>query len=722
MFGFSFLFATALWALPLAGLPLLLHLLFRRKSPVVPFSTLRFIKASIQHTAARRRVQRWLLLATRALLLALLIWAVAQPARILASRWFEPGKSLIAAVVIDTSYSMQLQDGQLTLLSRADGMVQDLLRNQLKDARIAIFRSQPSPPDDPERLRTAADIQSSWTPLTPQPSPVPLGDRVAAAVNLLKGQSDDQKWLLVITDLQSREFSHPMPDLPGGRVILLDLHPDEARSAGVTRVSVQPQQPLPGIRSDIAVELTGRAGDARAVALSVCSLDEKPLLTKPPLMANFDTSGRVQVRLSLDIPAQRFLLLKAAQQLDDPLTWAKQRTHLIETPPRQVAVVLDPPPGTPPAPSLPFIRLAMDPSEGSLPSWPIDLHRGGGITGNENVLVAALSKWPDVAQASRLLGFARSGGLIVLFLQPGLEESWSSLSSHQRSSLLALLPAAPSHMPDSTHLYHALAASATEPLLANIGTDKNQLNTLTVRRFVPFAFTPGADPNVVSAINLTADTNAVSTRQPPLLLRKKVGDGLVYTLATLPDSHYSNLATHPLFLPLLVNMCLRPIDLRTAQNVEIGNPLVFSNPIAASLPQVEIRGPQHDTYVLAANSQAPRFVFTQANQPGIYTWHKPGDSAILGVTNVQLPAAEAELIYRPADSILTPGPATIISRSLEDLGGKMALVSEPEPHWSGPIAVVLFLLCLEAWMGSVSKLWKPIKLGDLLSLKARTAV
>ena len=117
MSGLTFLFSAALFALPLAGLPVILHLLFRRKSPVVPFPTLRFIKSSIQRTAARRRVHRWLLLATRALLLALLIWAIAQPAKILSSGWFGGG-STTAAIVIDTSYSMQYQPQEVTLLAQ----------------------------------------------------------------------------------------------------------------------------------------------------------------------------------------------------------------------------------------------------------------------------------------------------------------------------------------------------------------------------------------------------------------------------------------------------------------------------------------------------------------------------------------------------------------------------------------------------------------------------
>src|SRR2546421_10687751 len=108
MFGLEFLFGAALWALPVAALPVILHLLFRRKSPIVPFSTLRFVKLSIQQTAARKRVHRWLLLACRVLLLALLVWAVAQPVRKLASAWFGGGRHITAAIVGDTSYSMEL--------------------------------------------------------------------------------------------------------------------------------------------------------------------------------------------------------------------------------------------------------------------------------------------------------------------------------------------------------------------------------------------------------------------------------------------------------------------------------------------------------------------------------------------------------------------------------------------------------------------------------------
>src|SRR4051812_40834392 len=127
MFGLNFLFAAAFFALPLASAPLLLHLLFKRKSKTVLFSTLRFVRQSIQQTAARRRLQRWMLLACRMLLLALLIWAIAQPVKRLQASWTAGARSTVAAIVVDTTFSMQLKDADVSLLNRADRAVQDLL-------------------------------------------------------------------------------------------------------------------------------------------------------------------------------------------------------------------------------------------------------------------------------------------------------------------------------------------------------------------------------------------------------------------------------------------------------------------------------------------------------------------------------------------------------------------------------------------------------------------
>ena len=418
MFGLDFLFAAALWALPLAGLPVLLHMLFRRRSPIVPFSTLRFIKASIQQTAARRRIQRWLLLACRVLLLLLLIGASAQPVRILASGWLGQGESAVAVIVVDTSYSMQLKQGQVRLLDAADDAVGQLLRGPLSASWVCVFRSLPA--DPVERLEPAATVLSQWTPLQPQPSPRPLADRCAAAIDLLARQPAGQKWLIVLSDMQSREFPQPLPVLADERVVLFDLHPEKPSSNGIASLRTEPQQPIPGVGTQVAVEVTGRSGDAPFVNIEIARPDRQKLKTLANQQATFESGGRSRLRVAMPegLPLERWLVLSAQLQRDDDLDWDNRRTQLIELPPRQsVTFVVAP---SQPAASH-FLRLALDPWEGKEPAWPLEVHDAPDLTGREQAAVMILSDWPEPAEVRKLSDFAQGGGVLILFLQPGIE-------------------------------------------------------------------------------------------------------------------------------------------------------------------------------------------------------------------------------------------------------------------------------------------------------------
>src|SRR6202035_5708427 len=124
--------------------------------------------------------------------------------------------------------------------------------------------------------------------------PAPLQDRINDAMRFLDGQYGQTKWLVVVTDMQRREFPRPMADFPQGRVILIDLHPEQQSAAGITQVAIEDQQPQPGIISNAVVEVSGRASDVpRPVTLSVAKLGDKPGLaepaqTRPPQMATFD--------------------------------------------------------------------------------------------------------------------------------------------------------------------------------------------------------------------------------------------------------------------------------------------------------------------------------------------------------------------------------------------------------------------------------------------------
>lgn len=699
MFNFTFSFAAALWALPLASAPILLHLLFKQKSPVVQFSTLRFIKLSIQRTAARKRVQRWLLLACRALLLALLIWAVAQPVHQLTTSWLGgSGRSTVAAIVVDTSYSTQMQQGQVTLLSKADAMVQELLRNQLAGAKVALFRS--SGGDRPEQAQDAAGILAEWTPLKPQASPKPLVDRVTAAVNFLDRNSAEQKWLVVISDFQSKEFPHPIPELNDGRTVLLDLHPDDPRSAGVTKITLNPTQPIPGIPLQADVEVTGQPSAARPMKLRIASADGTPLSETATDMVTLDSSGKALKQIPITLPAQRWLLLTAMLTDDDAMPWDNQRTQLVEVPPKQHVAVMHQTGST----GERILRLALDPSEGNLAEWPIAVAPPGAASTAGDAMVASLSHWPDVREAGALRRFVESGHTLVLFLSPGLERSWPDLPRSEQDDLSELLPSPPVQRPGNV-LCRAAVADANDPLLAGLTDDKYQINAIAVRQLVPLA----ASGYARTILNAVPADPTPGSRTQGLLYRKPVGRGVCFTWATAPDPAVTNLATHPTFLPLLVRMVLKTPEQSAGQNVELGQPLVLDGEQFPGLNALQIDSPAHEQYRVAAveSNGSRQFIFNQADDPGLYIWHTTNSPAPVAITNVQLPASESDLTYRPAQSVAPPGNDTVIATSVSDLSTKVAGLTAPQPQWSLPIAIVMFLLCLEALMGSWSKAWSP---------------
>ena len=55
--NWHFLNPMALWAVPAALIPVLLHFLLRKEARVVPFSDLRFLKAVLERTRPKKKIE-----------------------------------------------------------------------------------------------------------------------------------------------------------------------------------------------------------------------------------------------------------------------------------------------------------------------------------------------------------------------------------------------------------------------------------------------------------------------------------------------------------------------------------------------------------------------------------------------------------------------------------------------------------------------------------------
>src|SRR5919109_1229376 len=99
----GFVQASLLAALAAVILPVLAHLLFRRRSRPVDLGTLRFLKVAVRQDTRRRWLKRYVLLALRLGCVIVLVLLFARPFR---AELFGDGDGGLAILLIDRSASM----------------------------------------------------------------------------------------------------------------------------------------------------------------------------------------------------------------------------------------------------------------------------------------------------------------------------------------------------------------------------------------------------------------------------------------------------------------------------------------------------------------------------------------------------------------------------------------------------------------------------------------
>ena len=130
----AFLNPLFLGFLGLVGIPLLIHLIRRRKLRVVLWAAMEFLLQSQKKQRKRLRIEELILLALRMLIVAIAVLAFARPVLRAGIPLFSQNARVYAIIVIDNSYSMDHRgaDGK-TAFERAKTAANSLLTRVLKD-------------------------------------------------------------------------------------------------------------------------------------------------------------------------------------------------------------------------------------------------------------------------------------------------------------------------------------------------------------------------------------------------------------------------------------------------------------------------------------------------------------------------------------------------------------------------------------------------------------
>ncbi len=189
------------------AIPVLLHLLMRRKPVPHRFPALRFLQARSQVKKRRLKLQHLLLLLVRALVLCMLVLALARPV-LRGTGWIVDQEGPVAvACVVDTAPRMLLRQENRTRIDEVQDIASKLFEKLPPESKIAIVDTG----DGGVRFSPSAVVaENRIERLTAGASSVNLATAMNDAVRLLESSDIGRRELYVFTDLSHGGWEQPV--------------------------------------------------------------------------------------------------------------------------------------------------------------------------------------------------------------------------------------------------------------------------------------------------------------------------------------------------------------------------------------------------------------------------------------------------------------------------------------------------------------------------------
>ena len=212
------------WGTAAVAVPIIIHLINRRKFKRVIWAAMKFVQLSIDQNQRRMKLEDWILLFLRCALLVLLALALARPRMTGTQSAFFGGEGEVASVlVLDNSFSMGLVDGGQTRFDQAKAASEKILDTLPDDSAVAFFLA--SDVVDERVKKPSLEIED----VRERIANAPLSDRgtlllpaLEKAIATLKGGTAPNKEVYVVSDESANGWRR-------GREIqaLLEAHKDE---------------------------------------------------------------------------------------------------------------------------------------------------------------------------------------------------------------------------------------------------------------------------------------------------------------------------------------------------------------------------------------------------------------------------------------------------------------------------------------------------------------
>jgi hypothetical protein len=209
--AFGFANYPLIYGLGAAAVPIIIHLLNRRRFREVPWAAMKFLLAAVKKNARRIRIEQWILLAVRTLVIILVVSAMAKP--FLESLGAVPvfaGRRTHRVLVLDGSLSMGTSTGELTRFEQAKALAVQLVKDARRgDAISLVLMADPPKVVIGDPSPNHGEVQKEIEEVTLPHGGTDLAASFAKIDEVLAASSILQKEIVVITDLQAASWRRP---------------------------------------------------------------------------------------------------------------------------------------------------------------------------------------------------------------------------------------------------------------------------------------------------------------------------------------------------------------------------------------------------------------------------------------------------------------------------------------------------------------------------------
>jgi hypothetical protein len=690
-----FLYPAFLIGLLAASLPILIHLLNRRRLQRIQFPAVRFILLSQKRISRSYRLRHWLLLALRTLAVVLLVLLLANPIFQTGAGLFAGGGPVSLVVLLDNSLSMTWS-GDGNGFAQAKEAAKLLFAGLNEGDRAALV---PTSITGKEALR----LKSQKEVLSRELDVVEIADGTANLVAALDkayellNEPAGQKEIRLITDMGLTgwdQFSISAlkrvdPSIPVKVIRIGRKEPPLNASISSVRLASQ------GVGVNLPLQIEARLnnfGDLEIkdvlVQLSIDGQNkEQKLATLPPrgeAMVSFQTRvGQAgahtgQINLKKDGLAGNPVVdftLDAQDKLRVLVVDGDPQTSLVQSESFFLSRALNPTGEQGSSLFLPTVILADGMSAAALDSYQV-------------IVLCNVAALPD-AFAGQLQSFVRQGGGLLIFggdrLQP---ESFNQ----------KLAQAAPAELREKKTGPEANGEKITKfdadhPAL-QIFSDSILLESLNSSRVWGYTRAQPRGKPLIALAN-----------GDPLLVEQKVGDGKVMLITTSADRDWTDLPLKTAYLPLIQSLTqylaggkrgqLDPgIAVDTAKEIALPPALVGKSLRVTNPKKVDSEVP------IAGEKDRALATVTGNDRAGIYRVSLPTGSAkdfttpqIYAVNRPFLESRLEEIGARELQAKLAPVRAEVIPVEALKEGGKRTDLALPL------LALLIVVLLLEGWLG-----------------------